>query len=250
MSSPNPANPPLTLAGCASWAQADELPSDVRDCQPDDTWCTILALASDVLWAASGRRWRNVQATETVTLDEPECVELPLAGYGWSGYGTRYGYGAWPMLYQRSRPHVIRLPRPDVTAVTTVTIDGAVFTSWRLRGSWLRRTDHQPWPLGPDHTRIAYTFGKLAPPAGRLAAVTFAAELGKAFAGKACSLPARVQSITRQGISVAVLDDMKFLDEGLVGVASVDAWIRSVNPHKTKQAAQVWSPDLVEARTV
>lgn len=148
------------------------------------------------------------------------------------------------------RPVSVRLPHDDVTAVTAVTLDSDLFTGWRLDGAWLTRTDGEGWPMCGERARVGYTYGSPPPQAGVLACVELAVELGRATAttpDKPCQLPKRVQSITRQGISFAALDDMEFLDRGLTGLYTVDLWIKSVNPAGRRQRAQVWSPDLPRA---
>lgn len=247
MAGPELDDPPLADGVCASWAQPHELPEDVQGLHDDGTWCVILSLASDILWAASGRQWRNVAASETVTLDHPDMcprASLPWWAPGWAQAGWR------PLYLPGGNPNKVRLPRPDVTAITAVTIDGAAFTSYRLAGSWAIRTDGHGWPTGPDRTRITYSFGRLVPPGGRLSAVSLTTELGKAWAGKACALPARVTSVTRQGITYEALESLEFLRAGLTGLYGVDAWIKAVNPDGLRQSGRVWSPDVTEARRV
>lgn len=230
---------------CAAWAQPGELPVNAQDLHTEGPWCAILAMASDILWSASGRRWRNVQASETVTLDPETCGCVPLPG--WPA-GVRYGY-VDALVWDDPRPRKIRLPRPDVTAVTAVTLSGSTFSAWRLGGNWLYRTDGQTWPLA-NTTQITYQFGRLIPSGANLAAILLATELGKAMAGKACALPARVTSVTRQGITFDALESLEVLKEGLTGIHAVDSWILSVNRTRTTQPAVVWSPDVVEARPV
>lgn len=235
MTEPQPLNTPTT--GCAAWAQPSQLPVDAQPLHAEATWCVILALASDVLWSASGRRWRNVIASETVTLDPVTRSCLP----------DRWGYRRlW--CCAPGTPDRVRLPRPDVTAITAVTLNGAPFTSYRLAsGSWAVRTDGMGWPLSPT-TLITYTFGQMVPLPGRLAAILLATELGKALAGKACGLPARVTSVVRQGVSFDMLESLELIKEGLTGVHGVDLWLRTGNPKKTTQAGQVMSLDTIEAR--
>lgn len=245
MTAPQPGNAPLTNHVCAAWAQAGELPVEAQNLHTEPTWCAILAFTSDILWGASGRRWRNVEATETVTLDPDHCGCDPTGS--WPG---RYGYGYSGIWWRdQDRPHRIRLPRPDVTAVTSITVNGASFTGYRTAGSWVQRTDNQGWPL-TNTTLITYQFGRLVPHGARLAAIALATELGKAFAGKACALPTRVTSVTRQGITFTALESLAVLKDDLVGVHSVDLWLRRVNPGKVTQNAQIWSPDLITARKV
>lgn len=228
MTAPEPVDPPLQDGQCAAWAQYSELAPAVQGLLTEEQWCVVLARASDVLWAATGRRWRGRQFTETARLDADPC-------------------SPWrrPWKVGRLRPSHIQLPRPDVTAVTEVTVGGAAFGDWFLSGNWLIRTDRRCWP---DDTTVTYQFGRLPPAAGRMAVLELATEIGKWLAGKPCELPARVQSVQRQGLSFAVLDDMEFLAEGLTGLYAVDLWIRSVNPHRVTQRPSVWSPDLVRAR--
>jgi hypothetical protein len=242
---PQPDDPPLTGAVCSAWAQMHELPADVQQLFNGDegVWCSILAFASDILWSASGRRWRNVEATETVTLDPPNDFYLPQMGYAF-----RYGY--WiPHRCSATNPNRVRLPRPDVTAITSAEIDGIPFTAYRRSGNYAIRTDGDGWPM-VETTRITYSFGRLVPHTGKLAALTLAAELGKMFAGQKCALPARVTSVTRQGISYDFLESLEVLREGLTGLYAVDEWILSVNPKRLRQSGSVWSPDLIEARKV
>lgn len=223
-----PADSPLTDGECAAWAQPDALPADVRELHTDELWCSVLATASDVLWAATGRRWRNVSITETIEMAGDRCVPLP-------GPHSR-------------RAHVmgsIRLPRDDVTAVTSVTIGGVLFADWQLDGNWLIRTDARGWSR---NTVVSYTFGRMRPAGGELAVLTLATEIGRWMAGKSCQLPQRVQSVTRQGITYAMLDDLSFLDQGLTGIAGVDLWIKSVNPGGNRQQAVSWSPDRISVR--
>lgn len=244
MTGPQPGNTPDPgLVAADAWAQPSELPADVQDLHTYATWCAVLGFASDILFAASGRRWRNKTLTETVTLDAPaqECVPSL-----WPGSAYRFGYG-WPILTRPGQPHRVRLPRPDVTEVTDVTLDGVTFTAWRLTGNWLVRTDHRGWPLC-NTTLITYSYGRLVPPGGRLAVIALATELGKAFAGKTCSLPARVTSVTRQGVSFTALESLATLKDDLVGIHTVDLWLRKVNPGKVPQSGAVWSPDMIEAR--
>lgn len=44
-----------------------------------------------------------------------------------------------------------------------------------------------------------------------------------------CTLPERVTSVNRQGVSWTLLDPMTFMQEGLIGVGPIDQWLVSVN---------------------
>src|SRR3546814_14899634 len=58
-----------------------------------------------------------------------------------------------------------------------------------------------------DTWSILYNRGYPVPAGGQVAAGLLAVELAKAACGdKSCGLPQRVQAITRQGVTIAVLD--------------------------------------------
>jgi hypothetical protein len=245
MTYPQLDDPPLTGSVCAAWAQMHELPADVQQYfnGSPEVWCSILAFASDILWAASGRQWRNVEASETVTLDPLDDACATQLGYA-------YQHGYWsPDRAVAGRPSRVRLPRPDVTAITSAEIDGVPFTFYRRSGNYAIRTDGGGWPM-VETTRITYSFGRLVPHTGKLAVLHLAAELGKMFAGQKCALPARVTSVVRQGISMDMLESLEVLREGLTGLHAVDQFILATNPNRSRQAGSCWSPDIVVARQV
>ena len=57
-------------------------------------------------------------------------------------------------------------------------------------------------------------------------------------------LPKRVTNVTRQGLSMVVLDPMDFLDDGKTGVYEVDLFLKAYNPAKLQRRATVMSPDI------
>lgn len=219
-------------AGPAPWAGVHHLPVDVQPLLPVDEWAGWLRVATDVLWAATGRRWRTpTEETAAIHLDRCEC--LPARG-GWAGGAVA----------------AVRLPRGDVTAVVAVTVDGAPFTAWRLDGPWLHRTDEYGWP-GRGRAVVTYRYGRRPPLAAQRMVAKYAAELGKGASGSGdvtCALPDRVTSVTRQGLTYAL--DADLLDKGLTGLTAVDAWIRSVNPGGLSRPARVWAPAPAIARRV
>ena len=55
-------------------------------------------------------------------------------------------------------------------------------------------------------------------------------ELAKAcYTDQACRLPQRVTSITREGVTLAMLDPFEMLDKGRTGLFEVDLWLEAVN---------------------
>lgn len=249
---------PAPVSGCSAWAGVEDIPARAAGLHHPTAWCGFLALATDVLWAATGRRWRGETLTEEVALR----AAPPRPGEGAWPYHRSWGRCCftgldidgnprWALGTGRHHaPAAVRLPRRDVVAVDVVELDGEPFEAWRLDGSWLTRSDGHGWPVCGDRTTVSYRYGHRPPEAGRTACVELAVELGRAAhpnPDQPCALPRRLQSVTRQGITFAALDDMEFLSEGLTGLYGVDLWIRSVNPHGRAQAGSVWSPDLPTA---
>lgn len=153
---------------------------------------------------------------------------------------------------------VVRLPGP-VVSVTEVQIDGEVVDPETYRvdnRTLLVRTDGNPWPttqnmdaeLGSGNTwAVSYQFGVEVPTGGQVAAGVLAAEMALALCNDgACKLPERVQTVTRQGVTVAMLDNMEGIDKGRTGVWLVDSWVQSVMAPRGRSA--VYSPDIPRPR--
>ncbi|MGS2588099.1 hypothetical protein [Streptomyces hebeiensis] len=156
----------------------------------------------------------------------------------------------------------VPLPGP-VAEVIEVRVDGLVLDPAAYRvdsGRLLVRTDGECWPrcqdmglpLDAEGTwSVTYRRGLPLPPAGAIAAGELACEFAKACAGDAsCALPQQLQSLSRQGINVQVMDPQAVLADGLTGIANVDLWIRSVNPAGKRQRSRVYSPDVPATRWV
>lgn len=251
-----------TPGGCTAWASVEDIPADPAAMHSPEQWCVYLNIATDVLWAATGRRWRG----ESLTGEAVLRAAPPRPGEGGWAYHRSWGHCAcyagvgilggprWADApFGHHEPARVRLPHSDVTAVLSVTIDGAAFTGWRLDGAWLTRTDGRGWPECHDRSIVTYLYGRPPPAAGRALAALFAVELGRSMSedpDQECGLPQRTQSVSRQGISIEMLDPMTFLERGKTGVYAVDVWTQAVNPHGRAQAAAVWSPDLARARSI
>lgn len=153
-----------------------------------------------------------------------------------------------------SRLMTLKLPGP-ISSVSEVTIDGAVLLAANYRvdnHSLLVRLDGLPWPRCQDMSlppseagtfQISYERGRQVPVGGQTAAGLLACEMAKALCRDAsCALPARLQSITRQGVTMAVLDDFKDVSEGRTGIWLIDSWVASIV--KPPARSQVFSVDV------
>jgi hypothetical protein len=156
----------------------------------------------------------------------------------------------------------IQLWHRNVTSIMDVTVDGVTLapSAYRLWRNRLVRIDGGAWPECQDATvangeigtwSVSYRHGLTVPYGGRVAAGILACEIAKALCGDtSCALPKRVQSVTRQGVSVAFLDPQDFLAEGKTGIYAVDLWLHQVNPNRLARRARAYSPTKWRRSTV
>lgn len=211
----------------------------------------ILEIASQVLFLKTGQQFWG-QCLDTVRPCNCGCG--PVTG-DWAGpWPSRSGAG-WQntcgcgSTYCGAGGAAIQLPNRPVIAVSSVLIDGDIFTDWRLDSpGWLIRTDGGVWPdcqnatldtTQPGTWEVSYLWGKVAPEAVRFATTVLAAELVKACAGdEGCRIPAGAVSITRRNVTYNV-----DLTGGKTGLYEVDLIIDTFNPKGLKRKARIYAPD-------
>lgn len=133
----------------------------------------------------------------------------------------------------------------DVHEIVQVTIDGETIpdTEWTFWDGYLVRKNG-PWPTQqnlrlPDTESGTWSVtllrGQEVSPGGRLAAGVLALEFMRALCkDDECQLPERVQTVTRQGVTVAVMDQFEDIEEGRTGIWLVDSWVASIRAAQTK----------------
>ncbi len=90
---------------------------------------------------------------------------------------------------------------------------------------------------------VTYSIGIPVPDELNFAAGLYACELFKSLNGdKSCSLPQRVQQVTRQGVNVTFIDPVTLANAGLTGLPVVDQILRAVNPYQLVQPPRIWYP--------
>lgn len=152
----------------------------------------------------------------------------------------------------------LSLPWP-VSQIKEILVDGQIVPPEAYRVDAQRmlvRTDGGSWPVTqdlyaepdePDTFVIEYLHGLEVPAGGRIAAGILAMEFMKAMCNdNTCQLPQRVQTVTRQGVTVAMMDGFEDLDEGRVGIWLIDSWVSSVT--RPRRPATVRSVDMPRAR--
>lgn len=226
----------------------------------------IAEMATSFLWNWTGRVFGLCELTiRPCRRDCPEGASLYYSGSGGLWRPVLIG-GEWQNLSCGrcgdrcgcDRPSTLRLPGP-VDSVTAVTIDGDVLdpSAYRVdnRGVLVRQ-DGKSWPVcqdvgkpdGEDGTwSVAYVRGVPVPQGGQVAAALLACEMAKAVTAPAeCKLPQRIQTITREGVTIGFLDRFEGIDAGHTGIWLVDSWVASVT--KRPKRTRVLSPDTVTPR--
>jgi hypothetical protein len=205
----------------------------------DDAAATATAALSRI----TGGRWagRRLAVVELVPLAAPPEWCAPLRRYTYSTVSPTTAElatnGAYPL------PAELRLPDWPVRYVAAVTSGGVTLPAASyelLSGRILRRLDGLGW----GSTVVTYVCGDDPPRDARAAAVTLAAELALArvAAGAECRLPARVQTITRQNVTMAMIDPLDLFEQGRTGIPEVDVWLGTVRSSGALPGA--WSPDV------
>lgn len=151
-------------------------------------------------------------------------------------------------------------------SISEVTIDGIELdpSAYRLdqteRGPVLVRLDGDCWPECQDMNvasnavgafTVTYVPGRPLPADGPIIAGMLACQFAKAcMGGGDCALPSQLQSLTREGVELQLIDPATLPEAVLTGVPEVDRWVRSVNPANLRQRPRVFSPDVHPHRVV
>lgn len=217
---------------CESWVTVAELEAC---CANTGDKAAAIRAASHLAWDLSGRSMSTCPVTWSVNnLDDDDACGPPTPG--------RWRRG-------RDDANVTRLPLP-VGAVFEVAVAGTALptSAWALFDG-VRLVRHVgTWPTDGSLTVTAMA-GTPPSELGRMAVVAMACELLAACAGSpACKLPARVQSIVRQGVSHVVLDPQEFLDKGRTGLPAFDQFLSAANPAGLRVPLRVLSPDTPVSR--
>jgi len=213
----------------------------VRPCR---SGCSSATRWIDTFWGRGPYPWGDLGAGSWVPL---------LIGGQWYNMGCGC---AGTCTCSENGPSSLRLPGP-VTEVVSVKIDGVVVPPAEyevLYGRNLVRKDGTAWPAcqnllanadQPDTFEIVYRRGVDVPKGGQLAAGVLACELAKAACNdSSCQLPQRIQTVTRQGLTVGVVDSFQGLGDGKTGIWLIDSWTASVKGQNAKGFAGVRSPDF------
>jgi hypothetical protein len=224
-----------------------ELPAD----RSDEQISRAASAASEVLQGLS-----PVRPVEQVTVAHaPACGcggELLTGPYGRGDVGAVGVSGPSPFYWRAGSGdlilggghgcgHELLLPHNPVLSVTAVDVGGVPLAAgdYELVDARRLRRTAGSWT---GEVRVTYRTGSASELAMR-AAAALTAELLKAEVGdRTCQLPQRVQTVTRQGVTFALLDPQTFLEQGRTGVYLVDLFLAS--SRAPRRTVSVTSPDV------
>lgn len=246
-------------APCGPWALVADLPTDLDTAITTGTKTRALASASWLLWKLSGEQY-GVCETAVRPCRDVDPADVRSAGWLWWQTPSIDGWLPWPFECGCTRScgckrlERVTLPGP-VRSIVEVVEDGVILDESAYRvddRKTLVRLDGRTWPAcqnlalpttEPGTFGVRFTRGHPIPVTGKDAAIALAAEMSKAMTPgvTGCALPDRVTSVVRQGVTIAVLDPMEFLDKGRTGMASVDLFLRAANPAGLQRRARIAS---------
>lgn len=245
---------------CETWTP--RWTCDVMTTSPVVTGQAVQA-ATAVLWSMSGQRFGL--CTTTIRPCRRGCIDAYPRGYvEWIGGspGGILGDALWfapgcsscgDACSCTTQSEVV-LPAP-VDSIVAIKVDGVVLdpSAYVLYDARrLLRVDGEAWPTCNDLSAadtedgtwsITASYGEPVPALGELAVGELACELLRAFEGDDCSLPANVQSLARQGVTIEMPDPAELRKQGLLGLRLGDLFIQTYNPHKLTQRSRAFRVD-------
>ncbi len=91
----------------------------------------------------------------------------------------------------------------------------------------------------PGTWSVTYTRGVPPPPGSAKLVGLLAQEFLAACNGGKCRLPRRVRSVTRQGVTMDMVDPTDVYATGKTGIPEIDLWLSAVNPHRVQEPISV-----------
>lgn len=237
------------------------LPEDMGDYSYTEYTEEAAQVASNLLWAMSGRKYTGVttvterytctlrnnrmgpsEKTNSPVLFGGDVYNIPASDYDEYSELTSDGLSPDSRIKLRGRPvtkiHAVRNRLGDIIEPSSY---------YLVDKSTLHVRAGTPWT--PCNTEITYSYGIPVPAAGKMAARKLAIEFARLWSGdEECELPQRVTSVSRQGVSYTILDNQEFIDELRTGLYEIDLFLKVVNPDNARRKAKVFSTDRPRAR--
>jgi len=240
---------------------------DISTASPVLTGLAV-STATEVLWALSGMRFGLCNVT--LRPCRRDCYD-PFPG-NWMPWGGSYPQpaligGQWFNLVcgscagscSCSEVSEFVLPAP-VHEIIEIKIDGTPLVSgaYRLDNNRIVvRTDGESWPrcndLSLDDTEVGTwsvtaTYGEVVPEGAKLAMGALACEIIRSASGGDCKLPAGLQQLVRQGVTISYPDVGELFRQGRTGLYLVDMFLSAWNPYGLRQRSRVYNVDRPSVR--
>lgn len=145
----------------------------------------------------------------------------------------------------------MHLPGP-VCSITDVWVSGVALEPeeyvlegdrlYSVAGEWPQQDLTVPAGM-PGTWKVDYLRGEEPPWGADQMVGLLAREFWAACTGGKCRLPKRVESLSRQGVSMKMADPAVLFENMQTGISEVDLWIAAVNPHRLSAQSAVSSPD-------
>lgn len=227
------------LGAVCGW-ETDTCCDRLSGASPEDQVRFVTA-AAEILYALSGRQFGLV-CGEWIREEDGPCHQSCVSGLvtgGW--YPARTADGGWTNCGCACECK-IHLPGP-VHSISGVKLNGVVVDASEY---WVNNRSELVLASGGCVVdSVQYCRGTPLPTSGGVALGEFACEIAKACLNDdTCCLNSRVTSITRQGVTMNMIDPLEFIEKGRTGLYIVDAWLQAVNPKSRVRRAGIYSPDL------
>lgn len=186
--------------------------------------------ASMILYYMTGRQFAG---TCTATVDT--CSTDPCGCCGCDG--IKLNLGLWPIT------DLISVIEDDVTYTGTAATDRYEIVEYR----YIRRVDRTNF-TGLSGITATVEYGMKTPRLLERATRVLACQLLQKCLDLPCSLPERVTSYTRSGMSVDLKDPTELLAAGRMGIYEVDLAVQVFNPSHLQSPSFVWSGNTSSTR--
>lgn len=257
---PGPCGWTITKCGCATggtpcWAGHSPATRD-----------QAAALATTLMWAATGRRYGLCEVTVM------PCNPAPSRGL-YETYPVGGGLGYDPLNGPGSRVNIVNgqwynngcsggctcraaceVPLDGGAAtIVSVRIDGVTVdpATYQIHDGYLLvRLGGDCWPTCQVYGQevpgfeVTYLRGTPIPAAVQAAAEMLACQYAAVCTGGQCQLPARIAALSRQGVDFTAAEVLSEGGKIRTGLQDVDDAIAADNPYGLTQRPQVMSPDL------
>lgn len=219
-------------------------PEDTIDPNGPDTMACI-ERACWILYKLTAEKYPGIlRTTDCYNLENENSVTVTPAVMNGNMYNV---FGKTGVIFENNNRR-LRLRHSPVLKIYSITQNGSVLpsASYQIRNNaYITKADLSPWILQTNSDLcVDYNFGSKPPLAGKYAAIRLTNEFLLAIQDPdSCALPERVRSISRQGISIDMLDPQDFITEGKTGIYEIDMFIRAANPSQSKKRPKIYSPD-------